>query len=410
MADYSTPYTINGFAEGFERGLRIVNDRKDRLAREEESAYQRSRQVRQDQMAEEKFGLDKEFTGLQMEETRRKAKLDPTPEEAAEDRKLNRTAAGLNIATASYNLGRKKKDDTISDQEKIYLAGDKIRAGLPQLYANDPQFGKSAQALYGSIRSREILRNPQMYQMGVDWFSKAYKDVINTGINEVIGDSTADEQGVQKGSKIVEKTLRALDIDEKTGDIALILNVKVEQPDGTVKTYNAPYTKNRSDKPDDEVLLLTVNDFENVFKAGSAIEMGLQQAEKQGIPRQEALRLVEGQQILKKKEAEEKRVSSGFKPSSEESATRTLADTKFKHIKDPDERYAAAWDYRKRTMTGDKFSARVDKVMENSPTEITREQAIEIVLRDADSQFNPEAESKATKRIVYDRAGNIVSQ
>lgn len=288
----ANPYMLGGFEEGFSKGLDIVWKMEDRKVAKEDREDRLSKE-REDREAQvEERGLRKKEHELRVQEAERAAASAETPEEAIQRRREEGEERRLGLKERKYKQGRQEKTDYFDDTEKLHTSAEQVLEGITETIASDPEWGNKMQALYGAIKADEWHR-PEVYSTGLDLLRKTYSKVIQQGINSPVSDRTAKEQGVPPGSVIVDKQLKSFAVDEKTGDVVLVLEVITEK-DGVRKAYDAPYTKNRTDAPDDEVLVLTKDSFEKMFRGGAEIERGLQQGEKAGISRQESLHMARG--------------------------------------------------------------------------------------------------------------------
>ncbi|MGI0014464.1 MAG: hypothetical protein ACREBU_13640, partial [Nitrososphaera sp.] len=78
-----------------------------------------------------------------------------------------------------------------------------------------------------------------------------------------------------------DKKIKSFHVDEEYGVIVLELEVEVEK-DGKKYYYNAPVTKNRTDAPDDEIIQIPIERFEEIARAGGTLRKAAKDIEQQG--------------------------------------------------------------------------------------------------------------------------------
>lgn len=366
---HDNPYALAGFGEGFMRGLDIVYRKQDREEARADRQLQRERDEKAWGYKEKELAGQEQERGLRLkehefkvQEAERAAKSAETPEEAKTRRAQEATERGQRIEANSYSIKRKKEEDFLADQEKLYNTADALLTSLPETIAANPQWGQTAQALYGAYKSGEILSNPKIYQEAQNWFSQTYSEVIRQGIGTKISDRTAKEQGVKAGTTIVDKRLKSFNVDPKTKDVILVLEVTLDNGE----KYNAPYTKDRTDSPEDEILVLRPQNFERMLQGGAAIEEGFVRGEKQGIPRAKTLSMIKGTKI----DREERRLRQ---------QTRTAANVQEveRYAREAGITYAEAEELLSNKVTPKQFSDAVAKEKELSGS--TEEEAVSII-------------------------------
>lgn len=306
----SNPYALDGFGEGFERGLRIVYMQQDReeakLAREQASKDR----AEDREMQKEEFGLRKEKLKLDTETARAEAKR--KEEDAPFDRATKRAQANYYNTEAASNTEdtkQKRRQAGAEGYEGFVTGARQMAEHLGNVLEQDPDWGKKAATVRAGMESGQF--TPELIDLGKQWLQETYSYKIQKGVDTQISDKTAAEQKVAKGSVIIGKTIKDFQVDPKTKEVAIILDVQVRQPDGTVISYDAPVTNNRTDNPDDEVMLVPARNLARVFEEATKIEMGLQGLEKEhGMSRQELLSAMRANTTRTKNKAQTVRSSA----------------------------------------------------------------------------------------------------
>lgn len=274
----TNPYTgLAGFDEGFSKGLNLVWSMQDRKNAE----LDRQRKIEREDKLD---AADAEERGL------RRRKMEQEYEIAGKQEKRAEAMAPFEQRTkAAYAESIEESVREKRDQRKALGAKSRLEVlertpHITNLLRDEQWRNDSTEldAFFNAGMSTPYMTAQGINDKSIGWFNKTYAPDLQKGVGDVIRDSTATEQNVPKGSKIIDKRVKSFEVDKKNRKAALTLEVTLQGPDGKEYKYDAPITKNRGDAPDDEVVVLDFEDLEQRIGAAGQLSKAVEDIGQQG--------------------------------------------------------------------------------------------------------------------------------
>ncbi len=409
------PYVLEGFGEGFERGIRIVNDYQDRKFRKQQAERQAQMEDEKMGMAREQFGMEKQKFGLEQKKSEQDyelAKQKGAREEAMQPAEIasKKAKAASDYAEASLNnekVHQQRRSDALdvasASEENLKKYGPDIADGLETPGYIDDAGELSEYILNGAKQPM----TPELKAKGLGVINRTYAKDIKIGLNEKIGaQSRKENPNIPADAVIIDK--RAIDFHpDDQGNTALELEVTARDSKGNTYYFKAPKTHRGSGEADDTIAFIPAQRAQEIAKGFYALRSDMKHAELKGIKPH-----VIASMIRQRAEGVTgKGAGKGNAPKDPaEVASIKAAGAAFFPDDTPAEQYRKATIRREQIMKSDKFNAAVQKEIDNGADETT---ARETVIARGMTQQTPTAVPKnlegartqtapdGTKKITY---------
>lgn len=371
------PYALDGFGEGFERGMRIVANRQDQKMKQQEFQQRQDFQQEEMGMKRQEFGLAQKKAQQDYDIAAKKEAREEA--DAPTDRAYKKALASNASAEADLNsqkvkqMRRDNELETLSGfTESAKATGTNI-ATLMEKPGWIETGGEIADAWFGGNKTPP---KPDFVPRMYDWINDTWADEINKGVGDKVGaHSRKENPNIPEDAVIMSKRVVGVHPDDpqRPKNFYFDLEVTARDKNGKIYKYNAPVTQNRSGEADDTVLAVPASKIHDVAKGAYALRAGIAAAHMDGVPPAAVAAMVR-QHISGKKGAAG---VSGGKPPADLAVAKVLGDANHADEKDPDKRLGLGLQDYYNMRNEKSFITAVNKYMDdNSVDQETAEQKV----------------------------------